>query len=1048
MPFSYMSKPDPAPVAAQGHAPHPHSRSLSFSQSLPQSSSYPAIGGDNYFQHGHYEQRQQHARAYGAYAPSTPAQAALATASKGYHGGYAPTPTSVGDGMGNYYAYPPSASSNINDASLATATADASGRSGDRGGTGLFQMPSFLLGGLGTLAPGGGAEVLPSAGALPVPLAGDASPFDFNTTYGYEKPWRSTKYYTITEDTYPQQNARSPPAPTSTPVPVHEKQTTSPFGYICTEPQQEQEQSATRDEASVSAHDACPGDSQAAPPTPTDNASVDVPTAMSPGGLQLPHMHAPRASAPTAGIPIYSQSGFDMLSILGRVATRANPRIALGPVDLTCAFVVADVRRSDTPIVYASPTFCKLTGYTENEVLGRNCRFLQSPGGCVQRGDARRFTSPDSVRALRFAVQSDHEVQVSLINYRKDGRPFVNRLSIVPIPATEGATEIAYHVGFQVDLNEHPSHLPQRVQDGYLNDIGSSAQALTPAERSARGIGKTLRTLLADASFQSAVTLTSSCNNSQYPASSSFTSVPNSIPQSHSTADPACSDGRPDARDTHQWLHLLLLEYAPDFVHVLSLKGHFLYVSPGVARVLGYAPDELVGRCVGDFCHPSDLVPLLRELKEGCLASGHGLAPGEGQDQTSDPMSGIDCSSEVSRTQNPLSTRTPSRRTINLLFRMRIKGGAYAWIECLGRLHVEPGKGRKAIVLSGRTCAVPSLRWGAIERAGGLVAPVPSAVLASNPGSAAGSPTEGDIPQGPRGTDGCVQKKSLGGMGKVVEREREFWAMLCADGLFLVASAGVRDVLGWGAGEVIGRAIRDFVQDGDNSVPGQPDGGASVAQVRSAIERACTAEYDDLSASPGSNDSVPTSMDTDLDRTQKLIVCMKTRDSKAVWLNVVVFASAGGSATGAQQAVAQFKLLDGHFSSSTLPPSSLPCMTLPPGGYASQQDMAYEPSVAHSNHYTQSQSYADVSSFHPISSQHQQPSFRYRDSRVWSSGHILSALNANVFAELEPRSGSSWQYELQQLKFANHKLREEIAALEEHHRQHQRRKRTMQATAW
>lgn len=62
------------------------------------------------------------------------------------------------------------------------------------------------------------------------------------------------------------------------------------------------------------------------------------------------------------GLPVYSASGFDLLSVLGRVANRPHPKIALGPVDLTCAFVVVDVRRYDRPIVYASSTFCALTG--------------------------------------------------------------------------------------------------------------------------------------------------------------------------------------------------------------------------------------------------------------------------------------------------------------------------------------------------------------------------------------------------------------------------------------------------------------------------------------------------------------------------------------------------------------------------------------------------------------------------------------------------------------------------------------------------------------
>ena len=58
------------------------------------------------------------------------------------------------------------------------------------------------------------------------------------------------------------------------------------------------------------------------------------------------------------------------------------------------------MRRYDCPIVYASPTFCHLTGYSEQEVFGRNCCFLQSPNGNVAKGEPCRFASPEAVSLL------------------------------------------------------------------------------------------------------------------------------------------------------------------------------------------------------------------------------------------------------------------------------------------------------------------------------------------------------------------------------------------------------------------------------------------------------------------------------------------------------------------------------------------------------------------------------------------------------------------------------------------------------------------------
>ena len=60
----------------------------------------------------------------------------------------------------------------------------------------------------------------------------------------------------------------------------------------------------------------------------------------------------------------------------------------------------------------------------------------------------------------------------------------------------------------------------------------------------------------------------------------------------------------------------VLLENTDDVVHVLSLKGLFLYLSPASRKVLEYDPSELVGTALSSVCHPSDIVPVTRELKD------------------------------------------------------------------------------------------------------------------------------------------------------------------------------------------------------------------------------------------------------------------------------------------------------------------------------------------------------------------------------------------------------------------------------------------------
>jgi len=81
----------------------------------------------------------------------------------------------------------------------------------------------------------------------------------------------------------------------------------------------------------------------------------------------------------------------------------------------------------DTPLIYANLAYCALTGYTMEELLGRNCRFLQGPD-----------TNPEVVTKIRTSLEAQQGCQVALLNYRKDGTPFWNELSITPTLNAEG----------------------------------------------------------------------------------------------------------------------------------------------------------------------------------------------------------------------------------------------------------------------------------------------------------------------------------------------------------------------------------------------------------------------------------------------------------------------------------------------------------------------------------------------------------------------------------------------------------------------------------
>ena len=156
----------------------------------------------------------------------------------------------------------------------------------------------------------------------------------------------------------------------------------------------------------------------------------------------------------------YSASGFDMLGVLMRVATRPNPQINIGAVDMSCAFVVCDVQQHDIPIVYCSDVFERLTAYTKHEILGRNCRFLQAPDGKIKSGVKRKYVDDQSVLRIKKMITARQETQISLINYRKGGQPFMNLLTMIPIKWD--TSEVRYYVGFQVDLVEQPSSVTNK----------------------------------------------------------------------------------------------------------------------------------------------------------------------------------------------------------------------------------------------------------------------------------------------------------------------------------------------------------------------------------------------------------------------------------------------------------------------------------------------------------------------------------------------------------------------------------------------------------
>jgi len=105
------------------------------------------------------------------------------------------------------------------------------------------------------------------------------------------------------------------------------------------------------------------------------------------------------------------------------------------------AMVVSNPHLPDNPIEVANAAFCNLTGYSEAEIIGRNCRFL-----------AGESTEPWVTGEIREALRDRRPLLVDILNYKKDGTPFRNGVMITPLFDPEGG--LAWFLGSQVDLGE------------------------------------------------------------------------------------------------------------------------------------------------------------------------------------------------------------------------------------------------------------------------------------------------------------------------------------------------------------------------------------------------------------------------------------------------------------------------------------------------------------------------------------------------------------------------------------------------------------------
>ncbi|HZC67721.1 MAG TPA: ATP-binding protein [Nitrospirales bacterium] len=124
--------------------------------------------------------------------------------------------------------------------------------------------------------------------------------------------------------------------------------------------------------------------------------------------------------------------------------------------------LITDPHQPDNPIIYANPAFEHITGYRMDEVLGRNCRFLQGSD-----------TDRAAVAVIRQAIAEQRDCQVVIRNYRKDGAPFWNELTISPVHDERG--RVSHFIGVLVNITASKQADERRIEVEKLAALGQVA---------------------------------------------------------------------------------------------------------------------------------------------------------------------------------------------------------------------------------------------------------------------------------------------------------------------------------------------------------------------------------------------------------------------------------------------------------------------------------------------------------------------------------------------------------------------------------------------
>lgn len=178
-----------------------------------------------------------------------------------------------------------------------------------------------------------------------------------------------------------------------------------------------------------------------------EDASWDTPLSKLEDGGQVYIRHADGADVPVeiTVVSITIDERDHIFGIVRDISSRRQRQRDLrvknqAMEESTVGITIGDASEPDIPIVYANKGFTRLTGYSLDRILGDNCRFLQGED-----------TDETTINEIRAAVNSESPIRTEILNYRADGTPFWNRLTIAPVSGEE-TDSVTHFVGIQDDI--------------------------------------------------------------------------------------------------------------------------------------------------------------------------------------------------------------------------------------------------------------------------------------------------------------------------------------------------------------------------------------------------------------------------------------------------------------------------------------------------------------------------------------------------------------------------------------------------------------------